>query len=110
MSPWPGSTSDGVPADSSIQRDGFSGDSELGSESIYDFDPHLDLPRETMDLCFTGPDLKTNLRCGHGDALHRKVAFDMAATGRRFLGCSRQGRERCSFVVWIDQPWSPRID
>lgn len=54
-----------------------------------------------------GAGFENDFRCGHGDAPHRKVAFDMAATGRRFLGCSRQGRERCSFVVWIDEPWTP---
>nr|XP_051224084.1 uncharacterized protein LOC127342171 isoform X2 [Lolium perenne] len=51
--------------------------------------------------------LNLDMRCRHGDCPQRKVAFDMAATGRRFLGCPRQGADRCSFVVWVDDPWNP---
>ncbi|KAM0888420.1 hypothetical protein ACQ4PT_028369 [Festuca glaucescens] len=107
MSPWPGSKSDGSVPESSLRSDGFTGDSELDNESFDDYDPFLDLPREILDPGFTGPNLKTHHRCRHGDAPQRKVAFDMATTGRRFLGCSHQGADRCSFVVWVDEPWNP---
>lgn len=31
----------------------------------------------------------------------------MASTGRRFIGCPRKGSDRCSFIVWVDEPWNP---
>uniref|UniRef100_A0ACD5UC31 Uncharacterized protein n=1 Tax=Avena sativa TaxID=4498 RepID=A0ACD5UC31_AVESA len=67
----------------------------------------VDLPQEAEDPSFFGPELNTYHRCLHGHIPERKVAFDMAATGRRFIGCPRKGRRRCRFVIWIDEPWNP---
>lgn len=62
---------------------------------------------EIPDPQFSGIEDNTNVRCHHGELPERKVAFDMAATGRRFLGCPRKGNGRCSFVLWVDNPWPP---
>ncbi|KAK1678832.1 hypothetical protein QYE76_039680 [Lolium multiflorum] len=90
-----------------MQSDEIAEDSESGNEIDADHDAFLDLPREIRDPFFSVAELNTHHRCRHGEAPQRKVAFDMAATGRRFLGCPRQGADRCSFVAWVDDPWNP---
>ncbi|XP_047042572.1 uncharacterized protein LOC124646510 isoform X2 [Lolium rigidum] len=90
MSPWTVFKGEEADPDSYLQSDDPAGDSEFGNESYADHDAFLDLHREILDPCFAGTDLKTHQRCRHGEAPQRKVAFNMAATGRRFLGCLRQ--------------------
>jgi len=63
-----------------------------------------DIPQEVEYPCFFGTEINTCHRCFHGHMPERKVAFDMAATGRRFIGCPLKGRQRCRFVIWIDKP------
>jgi hypothetical protein len=60
------------------------------SQLLPDFDEAVDLPKEINDPDFFGPEVDSELRCYHGEVPARKVAFDMAATGRRFLGCNRE--------------------
>uniref|UniRef100_A0ACD5X2C8 Uncharacterized protein n=1 Tax=Avena sativa TaxID=4498 RepID=A0ACD5X2C8_AVESA len=72
-------------------------------------DAAVDLPREIYDPNISGLFLNTKLRCFHGGFPQRKVTFDVAATGRRILGCPRNVTGRCSFLEWIDDPWTPEL-
>lgn len=47
----------------------------------------IDIPEHIPDPSFCGLEVNTKQRCFHGDVLERMVAFDMAATGHKFLGC-----------------------
>jgi len=107
MSPWNGFPGDDV--DSSVMIDGLSYDSDLESQVSTVPVVTVERPRETFDPNFSGPVVNTKLRCFHGDFPERKVAFDVAATGRKFIGCSRNGPGRCNFLVWIDEPWNPEL-
>jgi hypothetical protein len=60
------------------------------SQLLPDFDEAVDLPKEIHDPDFFGLEVDSKVTCYHGKVPARKVAFDMAATGRRFLGCNRE--------------------
>jgi hypothetical protein len=59
------------------------------SQFLPDFDETVDLPKEIHDPVFFYLEVDTKRRCHHGEMPARKVAVDMAATGRRIFGCNR---------------------
>jgi len=87
MSPWFGfEDPDGV--DPKLEQEtNASVNGDIESQVFAGYHAVLDTPHEVEDLDYFGPEYNTYHRCYHGHIPERKVAFDMAATGHRFIAC-----------------------
>lgn len=103
ISPWSGFEVQEGESDPSLPDGDFSVEVDLESQVWPDHDAYIDIPRHIPGPCFFGLEVNTKYRYLHGEMPERKVAFDMASTGKKISRLPHKGDQRCPFVLWIDK-------
>ncbi|TVU44711.1 hypothetical protein EJB05_04162 [Eragrostis curvula] len=85
------------------------GDGDTVDSGEHSSDSEVSVPEALLaepDWCGYAAD--AHVRCHCGKRAVRKVAWGGKACERRFYGCDDEG-DGCSFVEWVDDPWTPRV-